>query len=117
MTHDPLPLDGRICLVTGAARGIGHAIALALASAGADVALGLRDAASGGDVADEVRALGRTALELQMDVTDLDQVTSAVERSSSGWGGWTCWSTTRASGRPRRRPRTSTRTSSTRRSP
>jgi NAD(P)-dependent dehydrogenase (short-subunit alcohol dehydrogenase family) len=79
MTLDPLPLDGRVCLVTGAARGIGHAIVLALASAGADVALGLRDAATGGGVADEVRALGRTALELQMDVTDLGQVTAAVE--------------------------------------
>jgi NAD(P)-dependent dehydrogenase (short-subunit alcohol dehydrogenase family) len=73
-------LDGQICLVTGAARGIGRAIALALAEAGADVALGLRDAGTGQEVADEVTATGRTALPLQMDVTDLRQVGAAVEQ-------------------------------------
>ena len=40
-------LQGQIALVTGAARGIGHACALALAHAGADVALGLRDVQTG----------------------------------------------------------------------
>ena len=40
-------LSGRVALVTGAARGMGEAIALALAHAGADVVLGLRDASSG----------------------------------------------------------------------
>jgi NAD(P)-dependent dehydrogenase (short-subunit alcohol dehydrogenase family) len=73
-------LEGRVCLVTGAARGLGRATAAALAHAGADVALGLRDAAAGGgDVAEEVRAHGREALELQMDVTDPGQVERAVD--------------------------------------
>ena len=54
-------LEERVCLVTGAARGIGRAIAIALAGAGADVALGLRDASTGAEVGDEVAATGRTA--------------------------------------------------------
>jgi NAD(P)-dependent dehydrogenase (short-subunit alcohol dehydrogenase family) len=60
-------LEGQVALVTGAARGLGRAIALALAAAGADVALGLRDAARDGDVAAEIEALGRHALPLPMD--------------------------------------------------
>jgi len=74
-------LDGKACLVTGAARGIGRAIALALADAGADVALGLRDAATGGELAEQIGALP-----LQMDVTDLDQVTAAVDAVTSRFG-------------------------------
>ncbi len=58
----PTPdLQGRVALVTGAARGIGRATALDLAGAGADVALGLRDADHDNGVADEIRALGRRA--------------------------------------------------------
>jgi NAD(P)-dependent dehydrogenase (short-subunit alcohol dehydrogenase family) len=72
-------LEGQVALVTGAARGLGRAISLALANAGADVALGLRDANAGGDVASEVEALGCRALPLQMDVTELDQVFRAVD--------------------------------------
>ena len=60
-------LTGSVALVTGAARGIGRACALALAAAGADVALGLRDAQTGSEVADGVRALGRRALRVPMD--------------------------------------------------
>jgi NAD(P)-dependent dehydrogenase (short-subunit alcohol dehydrogenase family) len=50
-------LTGRVAVVTGAARGIGRAIALGLARAGADVGLGLRDAARDGGVAAEIAAL------------------------------------------------------------
>ena len=67
-------LDGKACLVTGAGRGIGRAIAIALSEAGANVALGLRDVATGGDLADEIGALP-----VQMDVTNLGQVTDAVD--------------------------------------
>jgi len=72
-------LTGQVALVTGAARGLGRAISLALANAGADVALGLRDAKGGSDVASEVEGLGRRALPLQMDVTRMDQVFRAVD--------------------------------------
>jgi NAD(P)-dependent dehydrogenase (short-subunit alcohol dehydrogenase family) len=72
-------LTGQVALVTGAARGLGRAISLALANAGADVALGLRDANAGGDVASEVEGMGRRALPLQMDVTRMDQVFRAVD--------------------------------------
>jgi NAD(P)-dependent dehydrogenase (short-subunit alcohol dehydrogenase family) len=79
-------LDGRTALVTGAARGLGRAIALALADAGADVALGLRDPATGGDLAGEIAALGRRALPLAMDVRDLAQVRDAVDRAVAHFG-------------------------------
>jgi len=72
-------LAGRTALVTGAGRGLGRAIALALADAGADVALGLHDASAADTAAPEIEAMGRRALPVQMDVLDLDQVRSAVE--------------------------------------
>src|SRR5881296_2830212 len=71
-------LDGRTALITGAARGLGRAIALAFAEAGADVALGLRDVSRDDGLAEEIRSLGCRALPLQMDVGQLDQVTAAV---------------------------------------
>ncbi len=74
-------LTDQVALVTGAARGLGRETALALAEAGADVALGLRDARTGGEVADAIGALGRRALPLQMDVTDGAQISSAVQRT------------------------------------
>ena len=72
-------LTGKTALVTGAARGLGNAIARALAHAGADVALGLRNAETGRELARDIEALGRRVLRLQMDVTRLDQVSRAVD--------------------------------------
>jgi NAD(P)-dependent dehydrogenase (short-subunit alcohol dehydrogenase family) len=79
-------LKGQVALVTGAARGLGHAISLALAAAGADVALGLRDVNADGGLSAEIRALGRRALPLQMDVTYLDQITHAVDDTVRHFG-------------------------------
>ena len=79
-------VTGRVALVTGAARGIGRACALALARAGADVALGFRDREAGGDVADAIRALGRRALPLQLDVTRRPQIASAVAEAQRAFG-------------------------------
>jgi len=66
-------------MVTGAARGLGRATALALADAGADLVLGLRDASSDGGLVGEIEALGRRALALPCEVSDLDQVHTAVD--------------------------------------
>jgi NAD(P)-dependent dehydrogenase (short-subunit alcohol dehydrogenase family) len=71
-------LTGQVALVTGAARGLGRAISVELAQAGADVALGFRDVSTGAEVAAEIAAMGRQALPLQMDVTSLDQITRAI---------------------------------------
>ncbi|MFO1208329.1 MAG: SDR family oxidoreductase [Amaricoccus sp.] len=87
MTELPsFDLTGQVALVTGAARGLGHAIALALAGAGADVALGLRDRKEDGGIADAVAALGRRALPLQMDVLDLEQSRGAIDRAVAELG-------------------------------
>ena len=79
-------LTGQVALVTGAARGLGRAISLALAHAGADVALGLRDVRTGGDLVGEIEKMGRRVVPLQMDVTDLGQVSAAVAAVDERFG-------------------------------
>jgi NAD(P)-dependent dehydrogenase (short-subunit alcohol dehydrogenase family) len=79
-------LDGQTALVTGAARGLGRAIALDLAAAGADVALGLRDLRADSGLVAEIEALGRRALPLALDVTDLDQARAAIDDAVAAFG-------------------------------
>jgi NAD(P)-dependent dehydrogenase (short-subunit alcohol dehydrogenase family) len=79
-------LTGQVALVTGAARGLGRAISLALAHAGSDVALGLRDVNTGGELAREIQAMGRKALPLQMDVLQLAQITRAIDDTVAHFG-------------------------------
>jgi len=79
-------LAGQVSLVTGAARGLGRAIALALAHAGSDIALGLRDVSTGRDLLHEIQTMGRRALPLQMDVTHLDQIFRAVDQAAAYFG-------------------------------
>jgi NAD(P)-dependent dehydrogenase (short-subunit alcohol dehydrogenase family) len=88
MTNDfpNFGLQGKTALVTGSARGLGRAIALALAHAGADVALGLRDLKTGSELAAEIERLGRRALPLQMDMTQMDQISAAVAQAAAQFG-------------------------------
>jgi len=79
-------LDGKTALVTGAARGLGRAISLALADAGADVALGLRVGSDAEDLAADIEAMGRRALRLQMDLLDLAQIDAAVATARETFG-------------------------------
>src|SRR5688572_15537745 len=77
-------LTGKTALVTGAGRGLGRSMAVALASAGADVVLAARTAADLDAVAGEISACGRSTLCVPADVTQPDQVdrlvTAAVDR-------------------------------------
>jgi NAD(P)-dependent dehydrogenase (short-subunit alcohol dehydrogenase family) len=86
MTLPSFSLAGRTALVTGAARGLGRAIALALARSGADVALGLRDRANDGGLVAEIEKIGRRALPLQMDVMDLQQSYAAADEAIAAFG-------------------------------
>jgi len=64
-----MELSGKIVLVTGAQQGIGRAVALRCAGAGADVAVNwLDDEAAAKRVADEIRAAGRRALAVRADL-------------------------------------------------
>jgi NAD(P)-dependent dehydrogenase (short-subunit alcohol dehydrogenase family) len=72
-------LTGQTALVTGAARGLGRAIALALANAGADVALGLRRDGTADHLIAEIEGMGRRAIGVQMDVTHIDEIGPAVD--------------------------------------
>jgi NAD(P)-dependent dehydrogenase (short-subunit alcohol dehydrogenase family) len=71
-------LTGKTAFVTGASRGIGRVIAVALAQAGADLALVARTAEGLADTADEVIAAGRKAVVIPADVTDQPAVAAAV---------------------------------------
>ncbi|MDR8410605.1 SDR family NAD(P)-dependent oxidoreductase [Nonomuraea sp. 3-1Str] len=79
-------LTGKQALVTGASKGIGRAIALAYAEAGADVALVSRSADSLSEVAKEVEARGRRALVIPADLTDREAAADAVRQAVEGLG-------------------------------
>ncbi|MDI3280903.1 MAG: 3-oxoacyl-[acyl-carrier-protein] reductase [Bacillota bacterium] len=82
-----MELSGQVALVTGASRGLGRAIALALAEAGADVALNyVRNAAAAEEVAAAIREKGRRCLLLQADVGDGQAVGAMFERLMAEWG-------------------------------
>ena len=80
-------LTGRVALVTGASRGIGRAIALALAGAGADVVVNCRERVrSAEEAADAVRAEGRRALAIAADVSDAGAVEGMVRSAEAELG-------------------------------
>jgi NAD(P)-dependent dehydrogenase (short-subunit alcohol dehydrogenase family) len=80
-------LDGKIALVTGGSKGIGRAIALTFADAGADLVLAARGREALDKAAREVEERGRRALAVPTDVTDLAQVDALVDKAVSDLGG------------------------------
>lgn len=80
-------LSGETAIVTGAGRGIGRSLALALAREGADVALAARSADQLEVVAREVESLGRRALVVPTDITDSEAVKRLVDRTLEDLGG------------------------------
>jgi len=79
-------LSGKVAVVTGASRGIGAAAALALAEAGADIVAGSRNQEALKLVVDDVRKLGRNALQVMVDVSNRSQIQSAVQEALREFG-------------------------------
>lgn len=79
-------LTGRVCVVTGAANGIGRASALCLALAGADLAVLDREQEALAEVAHDIEALGRRALPIVLDSTSEPEVGDAFQRISATFG-------------------------------
>jgi 7-alpha-hydroxysteroid dehydrogenase len=84
---DQFHVTDRVALVTGAGKGIGAAIAVTLAEAGADVALLARTVSDLENVAEQIEKHGRRALIVPTDVIELDQLEPAVERTVAELGG------------------------------
>ena len=80
-------LTGRTALVTGAARGLGRAIAKALAQAGADVALGVRQRRPDTDeLVEEIEHMGRNAFAIQLDMANRSQIAGGVDEAAARLG-------------------------------
>jgi 7-alpha-hydroxysteroid dehydrogenase len=81
LIQDRFRLDGKVAIVTGAGRGIGAGSALALAQQGADVLLSARTADQLDEVAAAVKDLGRRAVAVPADLSDLDQAAALAQRA------------------------------------
>jgi NAD(P)-dependent dehydrogenase (short-subunit alcohol dehydrogenase family) len=86
MTIPSLDASGKVVVVTGASKGLGRAMALGFAEAGADLVVSSRKLAPCEAVADEVRALGRRALAASCHVGDWDQCAALVDATVAEFG-------------------------------
>ncbi len=83
---NPFDMAGKVALVTGASSGLGRHFALELAKAGADLVIVARRLEALESLADEIRAGGRKALPLTMDVTERASVDAALAKAAAQWG-------------------------------
>ncbi len=81
-----MSLQGRTAIVTGAAQGIGRAIAECLAQAGADIAVADLDPGRSSETVGSVEKLGRKALNLKVNVADANETKMMVEQVMKAWG-------------------------------
>ena len=81
-----MSLQGRTAIVTGAAQGIGRAIAEALAQAGADIAVADLDPSRSAETVAAVEHIGRKALNIKVNVADTGETKSMVEQVLKAWG-------------------------------
>jgi NAD(P)-dependent dehydrogenase (short-subunit alcohol dehydrogenase family) len=86
MDFPKFALDGKVALITGASRGIGHAIALAFADAGADIVVSSRNLEALERVAEEIRTLGRRALPVAAHAGKIDQLDTIVNAVMKKFG-------------------------------
>ncbi|MGQ0333853.1 SDR family NAD(P)-dependent oxidoreductase [Halomonas elongata] len=86
MSHQAFSLDGKVAIVTGAGRGLGKAIALGLASAGAKVLLASRNPANLSDTATTIENSGGTALRASVDISDPVSCAALVEKAEEELG-------------------------------
>jgi len=85
---DSLPFEGKVALITGSGRGIGHAIALQLARRGADVAVNFfRNRGPAEETVAEIEMLGRRAVLVKADVGDLDDLNRMFDEVAQAFGG------------------------------
>lgn len=93
MSGERFSLQGKVALVSGASRGLGRAIALGFAEAGAKVAVAARSAAGLGEVVNALREHGSEALAITADVTDPQSVQAMVDETVTRLVVSTCCST------------------------
>ena len=87
MTNPSFSLSGRKALVTGASRGIGEALAIGLANAGADVAVAARELSSLAAAEAAISAAGRKSVGIAIDVRDAGAIRAGVEKAAQALGG------------------------------
>ena len=85
-TYKSFGLEDQVAIVTGASQGIGRTLALALAEAGAHIALVSRTQSALDQVASEIDALGRQALVVPTDIADVSQIRSMVDKVQTHFG-------------------------------
>jgi NAD(P)-dependent dehydrogenase (short-subunit alcohol dehydrogenase family) len=86
MESDLFSLSGKVAIITGASRGIGRAISLGFARAGADVAVAARSLIDLETLAKEIDSLGRRALPIETDVTERSQIEQLINRTVAELG-------------------------------